>query len=263
METWIVPGVLATLVFGARAAQEGKPPAPAPQEQAATPDEKLDGIVERMQAQREAASEEYQAATTDEERDAALRKWQGREFLAEFRALAEEVRGTDAAARAWMWVLQLDPEDAQESIRIVERMLEDHMESEVLSELAGYLGYATDALGERPVTEALRAMIDGSPHAVVQAGALFSLGTILLAGKGDERRAEGRKLLERIVAEFPGVDSGRGTFGVRATAYLFELDHLQIGMPAPDFETVDENGVKWKLSDYRGKVVVVDFWGFW
>jgi cytochrome oxidase Cu insertion factor (SCO1/SenC/PrrC family) len=32
---------------------------------------------------------------------------------------------------------------------------------------------------------------------------------------------------------------------------------------APDFEAVDENGVKFKLSDYRGKVVVLDFWGFW
>jgi peroxiredoxin len=34
-------------------------------------------------------------------------------------------------------------------------------------------------------------------------------------------------------------------------------------MLAPDFEAVDENGAAWKLSDYRGKVVVVDFWGNW
>jgi cytochrome oxidase Cu insertion factor (SCO1/SenC/PrrC family) len=65
------------------------------------------------------------------------------------------------------------------------------------------------------------------------------------------------------VAEYQGIDSGRGTYAERAAGHLFELDHLQIGKLAPDFEATDENGVKWKLSDYRGKVVVVDFWGFW
>ncbi|MFM7298716.1 MAG: peroxiredoxin family protein, partial [Planctomycetota bacterium] len=30
-----------------------------------------------------------------------------------------------------------------------------------------------------------------------------------------------------------------------------------------DFEATDTDGVKFKLSDYRGKVVMLDFWGFW
>ena len=32
---------------------------------------------------------------------------------------------------------------------------------------------------------------------------------------------------------------------------------------APDFEAQDHTGKMVKLSDYRGKVVVVDFWGDW
>ena len=35
------------------------------------------------------------------------------------------------------------------------------------------------------------------------------------------------------------------------------------GNVAPDFTTQDADGVAFKLSDYRGKVVVLDFWGFW
>jgi peroxiredoxin len=38
---------------------------------------------------------------------------------------------------------------------------------------------------------------------------------------------------------------------------------LQIGMVAPDIAGVDTDGTNFKLSDYRGKVVVLDFWGFW
>jgi hypothetical protein len=38
---------------------------------------------------------------------------------------------------------------------------------------------------------------------------------------------------------------------------------LEVGHRAPDFEAKDIEGVAFKLSDYRGKVVVLDFWGFW
>jgi hypothetical protein len=38
---------------------------------------------------------------------------------------------------------------------------------------------------------------------------------------------------------------------------------LSISQLAPDIEGEDLDGVKFKLSDYRGKVVVLDFWGHW
>jgi hypothetical protein len=44
---------------------------------------------------------------------------------------------------------------------------------------------------------------------------------------------------------------------------LYELKNLAIGMKAPDIEGEDLDGKKFKLSDYRGKVVVLDFWGNW
>jgi len=44
---------------------------------------------------------------------------------------------------------------------------------------------------------------------------------------------------------------------------LFELRNLGIGKTAPEIEGEDVDGKKFKLSDYRGKVVVLDFWGDW
>lgn len=38
---------------------------------------------------------------------------------------------------------------------------------------------------------------------------------------------------------------------------------LAIGKVAPDIVGEDIDGQSFKLSDYRGKVVVLDFWGNW
>jgi hypothetical protein len=44
---------------------------------------------------------------------------------------------------------------------------------------------------------------------------------------------------------------------------LFLLEKLSLGKTAPEIEGEDLDGKKFKLSDYRGKVVVLDFWGNW
>ena len=38
---------------------------------------------------------------------------------------------------------------------------------------------------------------------------------------------------------------------------------LQLGSAAPEFSFTDINGKPHRLSDYRGKVVLLDFWGIW
>jgi cytochrome oxidase Cu insertion factor (SCO1/SenC/PrrC family) len=38
---------------------------------------------------------------------------------------------------------------------------------------------------------------------------------------------------------------------------------LEPGKLAPEIEGEDIDGQKFKLSEYRGKVVLLDFWGHW
>jgi hypothetical protein len=38
---------------------------------------------------------------------------------------------------------------------------------------------------------------------------------------------------------------------------------LEVGNLAPEIEGEDIDGKKFKLSDYRGKIVMLDFWGNW
>ncbi|MHC4449715.1 MAG: hypothetical protein ACYS0E_06185 [Planctomycetota bacterium] len=56
---------------------------------------------------------------------------------------------------------------------------------------------------------------------------------------------------------------GRTTVGKRAEGSLFEARNLVVGKEAPDIEGEDIEGVAFKLSDYRGKVIFLDFWGDW
>jgi peroxiredoxin len=53
------------------------------------------------------------------------------------------------------------------------------------------------------------------------------------------------------------------TLGEISRNALFEVRHLRIGKTAPEIEGEDLDGKKLKLSDYRGKVVLLNFywWG--
>lgn len=42
--------------------------------------------------------------------------------------------------------------------------------------------------------------------------------------------------------------------------YLFDLDHLQMRITAPELSALDQNGVPFKLTDARGMTTVLVFW---
>ena len=44
---------------------------------------------------------------------------------------------------------------------------------------------------------------------------------------------------------------------------LFEIRHLAVGKTAPNTESSTLDGKTVKIADYKGKVVVLDFWATW
>ena len=88
---------------------------------------------------------------------------------------------------------------------------------------------------------------------------------VLKAANADAIEAKSVALFERIVGDeaMSAVEYRRKRLGEAATSALFELQNLSIGKVAPDIVGEDLDGTPMKLSDYRGKVVVLDFWGDW
>ena len=50
------------------------------------------------------------------------------------------------------------------------------------------------------------------------------------------------------------------TVAEKAKTELFDIRHLSVGKLAPDIEGQDQDAQQFKLSDYRGKVVLLYFW---
>ena len=71
------------------------------------------------------------------------------------------------------------------------------------------------------------------------------------------------QVYQRMADSFSDVDIGDEKMGEIASRSLFRIRHLSIGRVAPEIESEDISGKKFKLSDYRGKVVVLSFWGHW
>jgi hypothetical protein len=172
--------------------------------------------------------------------------------------------------------------------RAIAILLRDHLQSDQLAETCKRVQYCF-----RPECETfLRTVLDKSPRREVRANAcvrlaLFLSGRLnrldLLAGQPDlTRRYEGlygndyldalrrqdrtkavaevEALLERAAKEFGDVKMVAGTIGDSARTELYGLRRLAVGKEVPEIEGVDQDGVRFKLSDYRGKVVLLYFW---
>jgi hypothetical protein len=107
-------------------------------------------------------------------------------------------------------------------------------------------------------------LIEGQPELAKQFADLFGPEYVAGLHRQDRTQAtrEAEALLERAEAQYGdvGLPDG-GTVGEKARAELFEMRHLVVGKVAPDIEGEDQDGKRFKLSDYRGKVVLLDFWG--
>ena len=250
------------------------PPAPPPaalyavQEDEASPADPIQAVIDEYDAAYKEFLKLYRAASKEEKQSVSEEHYPDPAgYVDRVLVLAEASPGTESALSGYLWVLSnAQPDKSSKAIVAIER---DHMDSDRLGPLCSSLSRDQEN-GER----LLMLILEKSPHEAVRGAACFYLGSLFMgkasAGRGASAEeiaaasATALEFFERVEDEFADVEDRRyGTLGAGAERNLFQLQNLQIGMVAPDIEAADLDGVSFKLSDYRGKVVVLDFWGDW
>jgi hypothetical protein len=258
-------GILILLFAGLPLQAEDKP-----KEKPSTPADQYRTLDAEYQTAREEFDNALRKAKTAEEREKIIE--QGRpqpdQFIPRFMELADKEPKDPAAVDALLWVIHHSPSVLDASLsspqaRALNALLRDHSGSEKLRGLFWSMGNSEDKAAETW----LRTALERSTRREVQGEACLALAQHLRIREANKADQEIEKLYERILARYADIKQAapgaEGTLGDVAKRALFEIRHLAISKPVPDIEGEDLDGKRFKLSDYRGKVVLLEFWGFW
>jgi hypothetical protein len=286
---WVVAIVVAA-ISGMAAAQEARPKPPTPAEQ-----------YKALRKEYDRASSSGVPLTDSERLKFVGRAYKHRNALAvKFLELAEKYPNDPIALDAlihavWQvngtpWPVELVGEDTAR-VKAFELLQSDHIRSDRLGPLCQRISYGLC----KEYETFLRAVLAKNPDKHIQATACLALGHFLnnrlqrldlckeqpelLKGFGDLYgkdymakllRQDRDQVIKEIEAVFEQAAQKYGDVklasgemvAAQAKVELFEIRNLSVGKVATDIEGEDQDGKHFKLSDYRGKVVLLDFWSY-
>lgn len=194
-----------------------------------------------------------------------------KEFRAKFKALADRLAGKPEAIAPLVWLVNNAEGNAmggakdETAVGAVAALAGSHAADKQIAEQLPQLRYAYWRVGAEPLNALYERIIKDNPDKDAKAAATFNLAFTLYSSDempGNKAKSRDRdravELFRSMAKDFPGTDAAK-----HAASYVYEIENLQIGMKAPDFSGTDVDGKTIKLSDFKGKVVVIDFWGYW
>jgi hypothetical protein len=147
--------------------------------------------------------------------------------------------------------------------KAISRLFEKHPDHAAVARICSMLARTG------PGTDRLKKILDGDAKPTLKASAALALGETLASKsddlsekpeESDKVAAEAEKYLTAVVDQYAKDDAAKKK---QAEKLLKALRTLRVGKEAPDIKGVDLDEKEFKLSDYRGKVVLLDFWGNW
>ncbi len=197
-------------------------------------------------------------------------------FLKRFQQYADKHAGRPEAIPALAWIMGAGAEPQKESLArtALTRLIEDHAWQPEIKDILPDLRWASYSwalhiAGKDKLVAFYEKIIDRNKNEEAVAGATFNLAfTFYQASQredenlDDKTRLTDKKQAEKLFREltklYPNTETAK-----EAKGYIFETLNLQVGMVAPGFVGKDAAGKEIRLSQFRGQVVVLNFWGFW
>jgi hypothetical protein len=146
------------------------------------------------------------------------------------------------------------PDQAKLYDSTVDLLMERFVERKELAPLADFLPRDTNP---EWAEKHLRKLMEKNSDENIKTNAKFGLASVL-QNKDEASQPEAEKLFQSFID-----DSQKNQFADRAKKELEEMKVRGIGKPAPEIAGHDLDDKAFKLADYKGKVVLIDFWGFW
>ena len=183
------------------------------------------------------------------------------ELIPRFQQAAADYAGTEDAVQFLVWIIRQGVSaDRGAAKSAMMTMVDSHLDSEQFGRLASMLPELSYMCGEEDAAALVAKIEKNSKSADVRAWAAFArLSAILEKSElGTEAYESAKKELN---AAMEGVKDRYLTSQVAQLTLVRE--QFSIGAVAPDIEGIDLDGTAFKLSDYKGQVLFVDFWGDW
>jgi hypothetical protein len=135
------------------------------------------------------------------------------------------------------------------------RLFEQHVAADWFDDVLKQLPREKRYFEQSQIVGFYEQVIAKNEGAAIRAHAMFRLGSLLMDSDDSAEQEAGKGWLQKAIEAGPDTD-----YGMKARA---ELYRPVVGEAAPDFKGKTLDGYEFNLSDYRGKVVLLDFYGFW
>lgn len=175
-------------------------------------------------------------------------------------ALSKSSTGTPDGAHVaiqtlmWSWMLDIDLPHLLDRF---ERVVEHYPNHPDVSDLveAAPIAYKHSRSKEEWISS-LNQLVSNTK---IDRTKLLSLRAIGLIHLADKDLVKAKEALHRFV-KTPNADSDMIE---TAKGFIYEIDHLQVGMDAPAFTAKTLDGKEVSLASFRGKAVLLNFWASW
>ena len=177
-----------------------------------------------------------------------------KEFVESAQEFAQEYAGKDAAVPFLGFILKNASTERNAVKWAVKTLASDYVESDAIGDVVDYLPRVARMAG-RPAMSLLNDIADNHGNNDIRVKALLARARQLMGRDDSQGAIADLEKVQELTKDADLLDEAKEA--------LVEVKKLAIGSVAPDIVGVDVEGVSFKLSDYRGKVVLLDFWGFW
>jgi hypothetical protein len=224
-----------------------------------------------------AFTRKYMAASAGSASAAVLPEWpKTGQYSLRLLKIARENPASPARFDAMQWIVEHEQADRASLDEALNVLSKDYAADARVGVVVQQLIRTTS-----PAAEAfLRAVMKDNPDRVCRGTAVLMLGRLMknraqsVAENHPDAAVQARRKSDTDAAEslfthtmndYSDIVGGSSfTLGQSASDELFEMrSPLAVGKVAPEIQGEDIDGKPMKLSEFRGKVVMLDFWGDW